>query len=202
MLLSADRFHPGMGDKVSVLLISGSLRKNSTNTAVLRTAVDLAPKGVVARLYDGVDTLPHFNPDDDGAALSPEVAELRACIHHADALLVSTPEYAGALPGSFKNLLDWTIGDDRVGSIDNKPVAWINASPRDARHAHESLRLVLGYAHAHIVEEACAHLPVRTADIGPDGLIENPDLRAAIAHALATLVEQSRRHVADMRSTA
>ena len=54
-------------------------------------------------------------------------------------MLFSTPEYAGALPGSFKNLLDWTVGDDQPGSMNGKPVAWVNVSPRGAEHAHESL---------------------------------------------------------------
>lgn len=54
-----------------------------------------------------------------------------------DGVVFSVPEYAGALPGSFKNLLDRTIGDDQPGSIYEKPVAWINASPRGAVNAHE-----------------------------------------------------------------
>ena len=73
--------------------------------------------------------------------------------------MFSTPEYAGALPGAFKNLLDWLIGDDEPCSIYNKPVAWINASSRGAVVAHESLHAVLGYAHADIVEAACTHSP-------------------------------------------
>ena len=92
--------------------------------------------------------LPHFNPDDDVEPLDPAVAELRAAIDAADAVLFSTPEYAGALPGSFKNLLDWTIGG---GEIYEKPVGWINASALGgATDAYESLGIVLRYAgHAH-----------------------------------------------------
>ena len=91
-----------------VLLISGSLRAASTNTAVLRTARAVAPEGIEAVLYEGMAALPHFNPDDDaeGAPVHPAVAELRAGIAAAGALLFCTPEYAGALPGSFKNLLE------------------------------------------------------------------------------------------------
>jgi len=140
----------------TVLCISGSLRAASTNSAVLRTACALAPASVHAVLYDAMADLPHFNPDDDVEPLHPAVASLRSRIRSVDALLFSTPEYAGALPGSFKNLLDWTIGDDKPGSIYEKPVAWINAAPRGAVAAHESLRAVLGYAHARIIESACA----------------------------------------------
>ena len=125
---------------VHVLLISGSLRSRSTNTSVLRTARIVAPRKVVATVYEGLARLPQFNPDNDVDRFPPAVASLRNQIRTAYLLLFSTPEYAGALPGAFKNMLDWMIGDDEVGSIYEKPVVWINASPRGAPEAHESLR--------------------------------------------------------------
>src|SRR6266545_2451296 len=146
-----------MVDSCRILLISGSTRGASTNTALLRTAQLVAPVGVVATLYGGMTELPHFNPDDDrgdagavaavgagGALLHPAVGALRGAIGAAQAVLFSTPEYAGAMPGSFKNLLDWTVGG---GEIYRKPVAWVNASssPTGAAHAHASLATVLGY---------------------------------------------------------
>jgi NAD(P)H-dependent FMN reductase len=151
--------------------------------------MSVAPLRVVATVYEGLEALPHFNPDDDVEPLPLPVAELRAAIRNADALCFSTPEYAGALPGSFKNLLDWTIGDDQAGSIYEKPVAWINTSPRGAAEAHRSLRIVLGYAHARVVDSACAAIPVRTADVGDDGLITDPNLRVEIANVLTRLAD-------------
>jgi NAD(P)H-dependent FMN reductase len=132
-----------------------------------------------AVLYDELGDLPHFNPDDDVVPVDPAVARLRGAIHTADAVLFSTPEYAGALPGSFKNLLDWTIGDDHVRSMYEKPVAWIVASLRGADHAYDSLRTVLGFAHSNIIEAACSHIPVTTATIDDDGLIADLDVRAS-----------------------
>lgn len=170
-----------------VLLISGSLRSSSTNTAVLRTAQANAPQGIAAALYEGLAGLPHFNPDDDTEPLPSAVADLRASIHAADALVFSVPEYAGAMPGSFKNLLDWLIGDDQPGSIAGKPVAWINASPRGAINAHDSLRKVLDYASATIVESASTEVPVTGTMIGADGLIADPTTRQRIAGTLTTL---------------
>lgn len=174
-----------------VLAISGSLRAGSTNTAVLRTAQVIAPATIVLDWYGGLTRLPHFNPDEDVEPLHPAVAGLRDDIRNADALLFSTPEYAGALPGSFKNLLDWTVGDDHVRSIYKKPVAWINASssPTGAADAHESLRKVLGYTHAAIVEAACVHIPVVRHAVGADGLIAEPSIRTRIARSLSTLVD-------------
>jgi NAD(P)H-dependent FMN reductase len=172
---------------VRLLLVSGSLRVRSTTTAVLRTARDVAPAGVDATLYDGLASLPHFNQDDDHDPLPHTVDELRGAVRAADAVLFSTPEYAGALPGSFKNLLDWLIGDGLPRSIYEKRVTWINASPRGAPNAHAELRTVLGFAHATIVEDACVHVPVTESMIDADGLIAQPDTRAMIVDALTTL---------------
>jgi chromate reductase, NAD(P)H dehydrogenase (quinone) len=138
-----------------VLLISGSTRSTSTNSAFVRTAALCTPDAVV---YDGLDRLPHFNPDLDTEPLPAEVAELRAAIDGADAVLFCTPEYAGTLPGSFKNLLDWCVG----GTVmTDKPVAWVNvaADPRRGGGAAATLATVLGYVQARIVEQACVHIP-------------------------------------------
>ena len=174
-----------------LLLISGSLRAGSTNSATLRTAAALAPDGIETEIYDGMARLPHFNPDDDptdGVGLDPEVAALRTALAEADALLLSTPEYAGALPGSFKNLLDWTVGG---GQTYEMPVAWINvsgkAAPSGGADAHDSLRKVLGYTGSRIIEEACLRLPLARADIGEDGLITPPAARAGIVGAMRAL---------------
>ena len=173
-----------------VLLVSGSLRRGSTNTALLRTVEAIAPEGIQTVLYDGLDGLPHFDPDRDRDPLHPTAAELRATIRASDAILFCTPEYAGALPGSFKNLLDWAIGDGHVGSIYNKPVAWINASasPTGAADAHDSLRKVLDYAHAGVVDDACVSIPVGRQMIDEGGLIAELQVHAQILGALTTLI--------------
>jgi chromate reductase, NAD(P)H dehydrogenase (quinone) len=174
-----------------VLLVSGSLRAGSTNTALLRTILAACPDEIEAVLYDGMAELPHFNPDDDveGAPVHPAVAALRAAVADADALLLCTPEYAGALPGAFKNLLEWTVGD--AGTY-RKPVAWVNASgpaaPTGAADAHGSLRKVLAYVGADVVERACARIPVLRSHVGSDGLIEDPRIRERAVAALRTLV--------------
>ena len=172
-----------------LLLISGSLRDGSTNTAALRTAAAVAPPGTTAPLYEGLDRLPHYNPDHDTEPLDPTVAQLRAEVARADALVVSVPEYAGALPGSFKNLLDWLVGSTHTAGI---PVAWINVStaPTAAASAHASLRTVLGWIGVEIVDAACRHIPVPRSAIDPDGTITDAPVRAEIAAAIETLVEQ------------
>jgi chromate reductase len=179
-----------MDKPIHLLLISGSLRGGSTNTAVLRTAGLLTPDGVTTTLYAGMAELPHFNPDDDreGEPGHRAVAELRAQIAASDALLVCTPEYAGALPGALKNLLEWTVGD---GGTYRKPIAWINASgpaaPTGGADARDSLRKVLGYVHADVVEAACRRISLTRDVVSPDGAITDPDARERIADTVAAL---------------
>ncbi|MDT8910692.1 NAD(P)H-dependent oxidoreductase [Amycolatopsis sp. PS_44_ISF1] len=145
-----------------------------------------------SKLYTGLAELPHFNPDDDTEPLPPAVVTLRAELAAAEAVLICTPEYAGGLPGSFKNLLDWTVGG---GEVYGKPVAWINASsvaaPTGGADAHDSLRKVLTYAGARIVTKACIRLPV-PRDVVNNGEVADPDLRARIATAVQHLLEGAR----------
>lgn len=175
-----------------VLLISGSLRAESVNSAVLRTAADLAGDRARATLYEDMGRLPHFNPDDDpdGGPVPEAVAVLRRRLADTDAVLFCTPEYAGSLPGSFKNLLDRTVGG---GETYRKAVAWINASSRPhpyaASGAHQALRTVLGYTGADIAEAACLRIQVPRTSLGPDRLISDVAIRAQIATALKTLTE-------------
>ena len=177
-----------------VLLICGSLRAESTNAAALRTAAALAIHEVETTAYSGMADLPHFNPDDDreGVEPHPAVASLRQAIARADAILICTPEYAGALPGALKNLLEWTIGD---GGTYGKPVAWINvsgpAAPTGGGDAHDSLRKVLTYSGANIVESACLRVPLERQMVRSDGLISDAHAREQIAHALAELARAS-----------
>ena len=97
---------PSMDRTVRVLLVSGSLRGRSTNTAALRTAAAAIVPGVEAVLYEGVSGLPHFNPDDDSDPLPGAVADLRSQIRTADAFPLSTPEYAERSPG--RSRTSWT----------------------------------------------------------------------------------------------
>ena len=180
---------------VRVLLLPGSLRAGSTNAAVLRTAAAVAAADVETAFYDGAASLPHFSPDDDpdGGPVHPAVDALRCALWATDAVLICTPEYAGALPGSFKNVLEWTVGD---ASTYRKPVAWINASgtaaPTGGADAHDSLRKVLTYVGADIVEDAVLRLPVPRAAVGPDSTVTDPEMREHIASIVDTLVAHVR----------
>ena len=173
-----------------ILLISGSTRHGSGNTAALRTVQAIAPDGITAEMYEGLAALPAFSPDEDQQPPGP-AAELRARIAAADALLFCTPEYAGTLPGSLKNLLDWTVGG---GEIYGKPVGWINvAAGGRGTGAEEHLAMVLRYVGAVAVERACVRVPVPRDAVGPDGIIADPAIRTALLSAVMALADHNQR---------
>jgi chromate reductase len=172
--------------RARILLVSGSTRGGSTNTAALVTMQAEAPEPVTAVLYEGLAGLPAFNPDEDGEMVPQAVAELRRQIAAADAVLFCTPEYAGSLPGSFKNLLDWTVGS---GEMYAKPAAWINvAAEGRGTGAQDALAVVLGYVGAAVIEPACRRIPVARAAVRADGMVTDPGFRAAGAEVWHAII--------------
>lgn len=146
---------------MKIVGISGSLRKHSSNAALLRAAARVAPDGAQFVMYEGLGELPHFNPDLDaeGTAPPPAVAELRALLIGADAVLISSPEYAHGVPGAFKNMLDWLVS---TGELVGKPVA-LNASPAGGDHAQASIAETLRTMNWNVVDDASLIRPfVRT----------------------------------------
>src|ERR1700722_12969411 len=130
---------------IKILAISRSLRRLSSNTALLQAAVDLAPPGVEIYVYPGISVLPLFNPDLEGFE-PPSVIDFRSRLRASDGVLIASPEYAHGITGAMKNALDWVVGG---GEFVNKPVALLNASIR-AVHAQESLMEVLKTMDAHL----------------------------------------------------
>lgn len=167
----------------TVVLISGSTRAGSTSTAALAAMHAEPPAGVTTVLYDGLVELPAFVPGDDPP---PAVIALLDQLAAADAVLLCTPEYAGELPGAFKNLLDWTVGG---GELYAKRVAWLTVAPEGrGEGAVASLRRVLGYVGADVVEEACVRVPVGREALDHMGNVVDPVLRERLGAVLARLV--------------
>jgi chromate reductase, NAD(P)H dehydrogenase (quinone) len=119
---------------INILAISGSLRANSSNNAVINAAAQFAPANVNFTIYNGLGALPHF---DDSKEPAPEVIDLRNQLRAADGVLISSPEYAFGVPGVLKNALDWTVSS---GEFVNKPLALITAATGGS-NAHASLLL-------------------------------------------------------------
>jgi chromate reductase, NAD(P)H dehydrogenase (quinone) len=165
-----------------VLGISGSLRKASINSALLRAASRIAPPSIEFTVFSGVGELPLFNPDLE-PDLPSQVLALHDAVANADALLFASPEYAHGVTGAIKNTLDWLVSfEPFVG----KPVAVLNASPR-AHHADSALRETLETMSAVIVEPASVSIALLGAKLDEDGMVENPLVSAAIKSCLVSL---------------
>ncbi|HWS36971.1 MAG TPA: NAD(P)H-dependent oxidoreductase, partial [Actinoplanes sp.] len=168
----------------SVLLIPGSTRDGALHTAALRTAARFAPPEITTTLYDGLRTLDAFAPGEEPPAA---VAELRALVTAADAILFSTPEYAGSLPGSLKNLLDWLVDG---GDLDGKPVAWLSVvGPGRDDGARAALESVLGHGNARVMAPACVRIPLEMAAVDAAGIVTDGRLHVALGDMLHVLIQ-------------
>ena len=176
-----------------VLGISGSLREGSHNTALLRAAGEVAPEGVAVELYDGLESLPHYNQDRDTEVPPAEVTELRRLIERADAVLIATPEYNGSIPGALKNALDWASRPRGNAALLNKPVAVIGASISDygAMWAQDHLRRALGIAGARVLD---VELPVGrvTERLDERGELVDAETRDSLQTIMAGLLQRDR----------
>ncbi|MET0555863.1 MAG: NADPH-dependent FMN reductase [Vicinamibacteria bacterium] len=166
-----------------VLGLSGSLRGDSSNHALLRAIPQAAPDCAV-EVYDGIAVLPHFSPDRDVEPAPADVARLRSLVREADALVVSSPEYAHGMPGSLKNALDWLVsGVEIVG----KPTLVWSASPSGALHAHPQLVEVLRTMSADVLVEAALQVTGARRAFDADGRLVDRDLERTLAESLARL---------------
>jgi NAD(P)H-dependent FMN reductase len=165
-----------------LLAISGSLRAASINSQFCRAVIHLAPPWLQVSMFEGLGTLPLFNPDlepDPPAA----VRDWRTAVDGSDALLIACPEYAHGIPGPMKNALDWLVGFEGFAG---KRVAIINLSPR-AHHAHRALREVLQTMSASLPPGACTTLALPKACTGLDAMASSFDVTRAIRAMLEAL---------------
>ncbi len=128
-----------------VVAISGSLKQSSANSALVQDLADLDPE--LVEVWGQLGELPHFTPDGDGGA---PVESLRAAVAGADLVLLATPEYAGGMPGSLKNALDWLVGS---GELYDKDVAIVSAAPSPERgaNARRWVEETVGFQGSHVV---------------------------------------------------
>jgi chromate reductase len=169
---------------IRVLAISGSLRRSSSNTALVAAAARVAPKAVELSIYDELAELPPFNPDIEDDLAPAAVTRFRRHVQLSDAVLISSPEYAHGVPGVLKNALDWIVGS---GELVDKPVALINSSARATR-AWTSLGDTLRVMSARVITAASLTIPLdgKTGDVTV--IAADADVSRALRSALTTLV--------------
>lgn len=166
-----------------ILAVSGSLRASSSNTQVLRAAAMLAPAGCDVVEFDGLDALPHFNPDLE-AEPPPAVRAWTDALKRANAVLFCTPEYAHGVPGVLKNALDWVVGS---GELMEKPCGVVNASPLST-FAHASLLETLTVMSARPVGRV---LPFKPVKLDAAGIVKHAELSAALREMISALCAEA-----------
>jgi chromate reductase, NAD(P)H dehydrogenase (quinone) len=111
---------------IHVLAFSGSLRRASHNTAMLRAASELLPAGMSLEIFD-LAPIPLYNQDLDGPNAPEPVLHFKQRITAADALLIATPEYNYSFSGVLKNAIDWASRPPRASPLSGKPLAIMGA---------------------------------------------------------------------------
>jgi chromate reductase len=166
-----------------ILLVSGSTHPASVQSAALRTAARTAPPDIAVTLFDGLRDLPAFVPGER-TPLSA-VTLLRHQVAAADAILFSTPEYAGSLPGSLKNMIEWLVAGGQLGG---KPVAWLSVlAPGNDENACATLEAALGHGNAKLLTTCCVRVPVEPGSVDAQGLVDDPRLRQALQDVLQSM---------------
>ncbi|MBA2476626.1 MAG: NAD(P)H-dependent oxidoreductase [Actinobacteria bacterium] len=184
--------------------ISGSLRRDSHNTNLLRAAAELLGEDAELELWEGLKAVPPYDEDDGAEPVPAAVAELRAAIAGAEAVLFATPEYNSSVPGQLKNALDWMSRPLATSPLRNLPVAVIGASTGafGAVWSQAELRKVLTAIGARVVEAGVAvgHAPTRFDE---QGRLTDEDIGEQLDEVVAALLDAARaRAESALRSAA
>lgn len=164
--------------ELSFLALSGSLRRESYNTAALQALQVLAPKQIEVKL-GSIDGLPLYNPDLEDENIAA-VNELKSNLRKSDGLIIASPEYAHGISGPLKNALDWLVSGSEFPF---KPIMLINTSPR-AHHALAALREVLSTMSGILVDRSFVSIPLLGSDLDTKGILAEPNISEALHKGL------------------
>jgi len=172
---------------IIIAAISGSLKSSSSNTNILRTIATIAPDHVVIKIVEGIDKMPHFNPENDDQITS--VIHFRQQLKEADGVIFSTPEYAYGVPGVLKNALDWLVSS---GELYEKPIAAISASPifSGGDKALASLMLTLTALGANMSSDSSLSIGNIKNKMSESGEVKDAETIQALDTVLNNLINQ------------
>jgi chromate reductase, NAD(P)H dehydrogenase (quinone) len=175
-----------------ILAISGSLRRGSHNTSLLRALREEAPAGVEIELWDGLREIPPYDADDDTLPGPAAIDSLRELVREADGVFFATPEYNSSVPGALKNALDWASRPLAGNPFRDKPVAVIGSSAGafGGVWAAAELRKVLGAMAARVTnaELAVSHAHEK---LDENGNLVDDDVRQGLRDALRVLTSEA-----------
>lgn len=169
--------------KKKILAISGSTRKQSSNETILQSIADWYKDELDVKIYDGIDKLPHFNPDMTGEKSPEVVKDFQEQIKNADGVLICTPEYVFSLPGSLKNAIEWNVA---TTVFSRKPLATIVASASGEK-AFESLNLIMTTLECSLPEDSRLLIRGARGKI-KDGEITDEDIISQLKNLVNSLI--------------
>ena len=178
-----------MNSKKKILAICGSTRKLSSNLSLIKVMEQLSVDTFEFTIFAGLKEIPQFDPDDDHSPAPPAVDHFRELIKLSDAVIICTPEYAMGVPGSLKNVIDWTVSS---AEFMHKPTALITASSQGQK-GHAALLETLKIIECEIPEPIQLLIPFIKTKINAEGKIThhqtNEELNALLK-ALAVLLSK------------
>lgn len=178
-----------------LLAISGSLRRMSYNSALLRAAAAACGRELDFVFWNGLDAIEAYNEDVEH--VPPSVVFLKDELAAADAILFATPEYNGSVPGALKNALDWVSRPFETNPLRDKPVAVVGASQGvfGAVWAQDELRKILRTLGARVDEHALV-VPRAHVAFTPEGELRDSEQAVALTSILRSLLQQTLRRAA------
>ncbi len=170
---------------MNILALSGSIRKKSSNTAILHAIEKLLPENVTYKIYADIDKFPHFNPETEEG--NEYVADFRQQLKTADAVIFCTPEYAFGVPGVLKNALDWVVSS---GELNEKPIVAISASPMylGGDKAMASLLLTLKALGTKFTDQSSLSIPAIIKKINERGEVTDATTLQQLQSLVTTLI--------------
>jgi chromate reductase len=177
-----------------ILSIAGSLRQGSYNRGLLRAAEELAPEWVEMQFFD-IGTLPFFNEDIEAIGDPEPVRRFKEAIRKANAVLIATPEYNGAVPGVLANAIDWASRPTSQSVLRNKPVAVMGAvlGRSGSMNAQTALRGVLSRVGAVVVPDPQVLVPRASRLFDEQVNLRDEDTRQEISQLVEAMANWCRR---------
>lgn len=164
--------------KIKLLAISGSLRKNSYNSAALKMISNISPEHIEIIIGD-ISKLPLFNPDLEPGII-PALDKIKLELNASSGLIISSPEYAHGISAPMKNVLDWLVSSFE---FPDSPIMIINTAPR-AHHGLDALKEVLKTMSGNIIENAYVSIPLLGSVLVDGEISEASNFEAKLSEGL------------------
>jgi chromate reductase, NAD(P)H dehydrogenase (quinone) len=173
----------------NVLGIVGSLRNNSFNEALLKTAAGMLPNWVKFDTFD-ISEIPHYNQDVEDSGIPKIVQKFKQKIRQADAIIIATPEYNGSVTGVLKDALDWASRPYGESAFGGKPIGVLVAvsGKRGGRSVLNHIRLIIEYLDAKLLGEPVL-LQLAPQKFDESGKLSDPDVLAQTNDLVRQIVE-------------